>query len=88
MAIKRLRVLAIKVFENINDINPSSMKKILILKDLILKVNPKIRLIDNLVIHHKTASYVDKSLATLSRQIWNKLLSNIKAGTLLTKFKE
>ena len=97
-------MLAIKIFRNVNDINPNYMKKI-----FILKVNPRIssndnlfrsndnlfgsndnlfRSNDNLFRHHKTASYVNKSLAALGPQIWNKLLSNIKGETSLKKFKE
>ena len=97
-------MLAIKIFKNVNDINPNYMKKI-----FILKVNPRIssndnlfrsndnlfgsndnlfRSNDNLFRHHKTASYVNKSLAALGPQIWNKLLSNIKGETSLKKFKE
>ena len=118
-------MLAVKIFRNVNDINPNYMKKI-----FILKVNPRIssndnlfrsndslfrsndnlfgsndnlfrsndnlfrsndnlfRSNDNLFRHHKTASYVNKSLAALGPQIWNKLLSNIKGETSLKKFKE
>ena len=40
------------------------------------------------VTHHNTVTYGDKSLTALGPKIWNKLLTNIKSLTSITKFKE
>ena len=41
-----------------------------------------------IVRHHNTAIYGDKSLTALGSKIWNKLPTNIKSLTSITKFKE
>ena len=41
-----------------------------------------------MAIHHNTATYGDKSLTALGPKRWNKLLTNIKSLTCITKFKE
>ena len=52
------------------------------------KTNAKIRPNDIIVSHHNTATYSDKSLTALGPKIWNKLHTNIKSLTSITKFKE
>ena len=81
MEIKRLRTLATEIFKTINNINPSYMKNI-----FTPKTNAKIRTHD--IRHHNTATYGDKSLKALGLKIWNKLPTNIKTSTSITKFKE
>ena len=43
---------------------------------------------DILVKNRKSATFGDKSLATLEPKIWNALPQNIKAGNSYVKFKE
>ena len=81
--IKRVRTLATEIFKTINNINPSYMKNI-----FTPKTNAKIQPHDIIVRHHNTATYGDKSLTALGPKIWNKLPTNIKSLTSITKFKE
>ena len=83
MEIKRLRTLATEIFKTINNIDPSYMKNI-----FTPKPNAKIRPHDITVRDHNTATYGDKSLTALRPEIWNKLTTNIKSLTSITKFKE
>ena len=83
MEIKRLQTLATEIFKTINNINPSYMKNI-----FTPKTNAKIRPHDIIVRHHNTTTYGDKSLTALGPKIRNKLLTNIKSLTSITKFKE
>ena len=83
MKMKRLRALATEIFKRTNNINPSYMKNI-----FTPKTNAKIRPHDIIVRHHNTATYGDKSLTALGPTIWNKLPTNIKWLTSMTKFKE
>ena len=80
MEIKRLRALAT---EALNNINPSYMNNI-----FTPKTNAKIRPYDIIVRHHNTETYGDKSLTALRPEIWNKLPTNIKSLTSITKLKE
>ena len=58
------------------------------MKDIFnLKRNPKIRLYDMLVKHHKSARYGDKILIALGSKIWNQLPSSVKSVAPITKFK-
>ena len=52
------------------------------------KTNVKIRPNDTIVRHHNIATYGDKGLTALGPKIWNKLPTNIKSLTSITKFKE
>ena len=52
------------------------------------KTNAKIRPHDIIVRHHNSTTYGDKSLIALGPKIWNKLPTNIKSLTSITKFKE
>ena len=83
MEIKRLRTLATEIFETINNINSSYMKNI-----FTPKTKAKIRPHNIIVRHHNTATYGDKNLTALGPKIWNKLPTNIKSLTSITKFKE
>ena len=80
---KRLRNLALEIFETINDLNPSFMKSI-----FSVKLNARVRPNDILVKAGKSATFGDKSLATLGPKIWNVLPKNIKAENSYVKFKE
>ena len=83
MEIKRLQALATEIFKTINNINPSHMNNI-----FTPKTNAKIRTHDIIVRHHNTATYGDKSLTALGPKICNKLPTNVKSLTSITKFKE
>ena len=52
------------------------------------KTNAKIRPHDIIIRHHNTATYGDKGLTALRTKIWNKLPTNIRSLTSITKFKE
>ena len=52
------------------------------------KTNFKIRPNNILVRYHNTATYGDKSLTDLRPKMWNKLPTNTKSLTSITKFKE
>ena len=52
------------------------------------KLNARVRPNDILVKAHKSATFRDKSLATLGPKIWNALPQNIKAEKSYVKFKE
>ena len=82
MEIKKLRTLATEIFKTIN-INLSYTKNI-----FTPKTNAKIRPHDIIVRYHNTAIYVDKRLTALGTKIWNKLPTNIKSLTSITKFKK
>ena len=64
MEIKRLRNLALEIFRTINDLNPSFMKGI-----FSAKLNSRVRPNDILVKARKSATFGDKSLATLGLKI-------------------
>ena len=81
--IKRLRNLTLEIFKTINDLNPSFMKSI-----FSAKLNARVRPNDILVKTRKSATFGDKSLATLGPKIWNALPQNIKAENSYVKFKE
>ena len=83
MEIKRLRTLATEIFKTINNINPSYMKNI-----FTPKTNTKIRPNDIIVRIHSTATYGNKILTALRPKVWNKVCTNIKSLTSITKFKE
>ena len=83
MEIKRLRTLATEIFKTINNINPSCMKNIFTPKTI-----TKIRPHDIIVRLHNTATYGNKSLTALGPKVWNKVPTNIKSLTSITKFKE
>ena len=83
MEIKRLRNLALEIFKTINDLNPSFMKSI-----FSARLNARVRPTDILVKTRKSATFVDKSLATLGPKIWTALPQNKKAENSYVKFKE
>ena len=83
MEIKRLRNLALEIFKTINDLNPSFMKSI-----FSAKLNARVRPNDILVKTRKSATFGDKSLATLGPKIWNALPQNTKAENSYVKSKE
>ena len=83
MEIKRLRNLGLEIFKTINDLNPSFIKSI-----FSVKLNARVRPNDILVKARKSATFGDKSLATLGPKIWNTLPQNIKAENSYVKFKE
>ena len=67
--IKRLRTLATEIFKTINNINPSYIKNI-----FTPKTTAKIRPHD-IVRHHNTATYGDRSLTSLGPKLWQALRS-------------
>ena len=83
MEVKRLRTLALKVFETQDNMNSEYMKEIihkavfLTHKALNLEVNK-----------NHTTKYGNKSLRCLGPHIWNYLPNQIKKETDYTKFKE
>ena len=81
MEIKRLRNLALEICKTINNLNPSFMKSIFSAK-LNARVRPNIS-----VKTCKSATFGDKSFATLGPKIWNALPQNIKAENYYVKFK-
>ena len=84
MKIKRLRNLVLEIFKTINDLlNPSFMKSI-----FSAKLNARVGPNDILVKARKSATFEDKSFATLGPKIWNALQQNIKTENSYIKFKE
>ena len=83
MEIKWLRTLATENFKTTNNINPSSIKNI-----LIPKTNAKIWPHDIIVRHHNTATYRDKRLTALGRKIQNKRPVNTRSLTSIKKIKK
>ena len=83
MEIKRIRNLALEIFKKINDLNPSLMKS-----KFPAKLNARVRPNDILAKTHKSATFRDKSLATLGPKIWHALPQNIKTENSYVKFKE
>ena len=64
--LKRMKILATKIFKTIYNLNPSLMKDI-----FTSKINPKVRT-NNLIFKGKnTIKYGTKSLIALGPQIWN-----------------
>ena len=74
MKTKSLRNLSLEIFKTINDLNPSFMKNI-----FLVKLNARLRPNDILVKTCKSTTFGDKSLATLGPKMWNALPQNIKA---------
>ena len=83
MEIKRLKNLALEIFKTVNDLNPSFMKSI-----FSAKLNARVRPNDILANTRKSATFGDKSLATLGPKIWKASPQNIKAGNSYVKFRE
>ena len=82
MEVKRLRTLALEIFQTLNDMNPEY------LKDIFIQNTSSVRNYNNLIVHaHRTATYGDKSLKTLGPKIWNSLPENIKSLQSFSKFK-
>ena len=79
----KLRTLATEIFKTINNINASYMKNI-----STPKTKAKIRPHGIIVRLYNTAIYGDKNLTALGPKKWNKLPTNIKSLTSITKFKE
>jgi len=78
MEIRRLRTLAIEIFNTLNNLNPNFMKSIFNFSQHCTH-----RKHDIFVHHRKTASYGDKSLKALGPHIWNSLPEEIKATASL-----
>ena len=74
---------SMEIFKTIKDLYPSFMKSIF--SD---KLNARVRPNGILVKVRKSATFGDKSLATLGPKIWNALPQNIKAENSYVKFKE
>ena len=83
MEVKRLRNFALEIFKTINDLNSSFMKSI-----FLAKLNARVRPNDILVKTRKSATFGDKSLATLGPKIWNALPQNKEAENSYVKFKK
>ena len=81
--IKRLRNVTLEIFKSINDLNPSFMKSI-----FSVKLNARARPNDILVKARTSATFGDKSFATIGLKIWNALTQNIKAQNSCVKFRE
>ena len=71
------------MFKSISNLNPRFVKSI-----FSAKLNVRVRPNDILVKACKSATFGDKSLATLGRKIWNALSQIIKAENSYVKFKE
>lgn len=68
MEVKLLRMLAIEVFETINELNPSFMKE-----QINMRKGTYWRKNDLSIPARKTLTYEDKSIKTLGPHIWNTL---------------
>ena len=82
MKIKRLRTLALEVFQTLNIMNPEYMKEIFP-KAGFSAPRPL-----NLEVHENHTTYGNKSLRCLGPHIWNSLPNQIKRETDYTMFKE
>ena len=85
MEVKRLQTLATEIFKTINNISPSYMKNIFTPKKTRKNMTTWYHSHNN---HHNTATYSDKSSIALGPNMWNKLPTNVKSLTSITKFKE
>ena len=83
MKVKRLRILGLKVFKTLNNLNLAFMGEIFN-RPKWLAHRP-----NNIQVNvHKTAKYGDQSLRTLGPHIWNSLPEHMKAETNFIKFRE
>ena len=78
-----MRILAIEIFNTINNLSHSFMKDI-----FTSKVNLKVGSNNLIVKRHNTTKYRRKGLTNLGPQIWNTLLQNIKFVICYSKFKK
>ena len=86
MNVRRFRILCVKIYKILNDLNPSFMNDIFKLKITCREVSDKYKL--NLDIpkwNQKTFGY--KSLKELGPKIWNNLPYHIKSSDNLDTFK-
>ena len=83
MEIKRLRTLALEVFEILNNMNPEYIKEIFHKTAFSTHRPLNLELNEN-----HTTKYGNKSLRCLGPHIWNSLPNQIKRETDYTKFKE
>ena len=82
MKVKRLRILGLKVFKTLNNLNLAFMEEIFN-RTKWLRHRP-----NNIQVNvHKIAKYGDKSLRTLGPHIWNSLPEHMKAETDFIKFR-
>ena len=73
MKIRRIKTLAIEIFETVNELIPNFMKNI-----FTSKTNYRVRPFDLLVKNRNTEKYGSKSLMAQRPKIWNALPENIK----------
>ena len=83
MEIRRLRSLAIEIFKTINNLNPSFMKELFVMRKGCYK-----RKYDLCIPTRNTVTFGDNSNKTLGPHIWNALPENIKAETSYNNFKD
>ena len=83
MKTRRLRTLAVEIFETLNEINPTHVKNIFTPKG-----NSKVRSNDIINKRINTSRFGAQSLRSLGPKIWNNLPSKIKSEKSFPKFKE
>ena len=83
MKTRRLRTLAVEIFETLNEINPTHVKNIFTPKG-----NSKVRLNDIINKRINTSRFGAQGLRSLGPKIWNNLPSKIKSEKSFPKFKE
>ena len=83
MEVWRLRTMALEIFRNLNDLNPS------FIIELFNKRNNVNRRKNDLITHTRnTVTFASNSLRCLGPHIWNTLPDNIKEITSFEKLKK
>ena len=76
MEMRRLRILAVEIFETLNEINPPCMKNIFTPKE-----SSRVRQNGIMVMCINTSRFGTRSLGPLGPRIWNSLPSNMESET-------
>ena len=83
MKIRRIKMLAIEIFETVNELNPNFMETI-----FTSKTNSRVGSFDLQVKSRNTEKCGNKSLMALGPKVWNALPEKIKKEISFSKFKE
>ena len=83
MKVRRLRILALRVFRSLNNMNPDYIQNL-----FDKNTRSKRRSNDLTIPFHNTATFGDKFIKVVGAHIWNMLPNGLKSETSCSKFKD
>ena len=86
MNVNRLRILCIKIYKTINNLNPEFMRDLFRLRETSRLIWEKYMLNLNITVHNQI-TFGSKSLRVFGPKVWNSLLYHIKSCGNLESFK-